>query len=331
MLRTIRILLFLGLLTTGFIGTVVQASDSNIDVLHVDDTINPVLADYIERGINQAEDDNAIACIIQMDTPGGLDSSMRDIIQNIVSSQVPVVIYVSPSGAHAASAGAFITMAGHVAAMAPNTTIGSASPVAIGPEGEMEMSETMEAKVVNDAVALIKSLATTHGRNVEWAEKAVREGISATEQEALELNVIDIVAVDLDDLISQLDGWQVTMLDGTEVTLHTEGATINHVDMSTIEDILYTLSNPNIAFILMSLGMLGIFIELSNPGLVVPGIVGGICLILAFYSLGTLPINYAGLALIGLAFGHFWYTYCGRSYKLSYRLINLICGEVTIV
>ena len=332
MLRTIRILLFLGLITVGFIGIGVQAATSTIDVLNIDDTINPVLVGYIERGIDQAEEDEAIACIIQMDTPGGLDASMRDIIQRIVSAQVPVVIYVSPSGARAASAGTFITMAGHVAAMSPNTTIGAASPVSIGPEGEAEMSETMEAKVVNDAVALIKTLAATHGRNVEWAEKAVREGIAATEQEALELNVIDLVATDLDALISQLDGRQVTMLNEEVITLNTEGATINHIEMSMIEDLLYTVSNPNIAFILLSLGMLGIYIELSNPGLIVPGVVGGTCLIFAFYSLGMLPINYAGLALIGLAFGLFAAEIFTASFGIltTGGVVSLVLGSLIL-
>ena len=306
MLRTIRIALLLGLLTAGFIGIGVHAATSTIEVLHADGTVNPVLASYIDRGIDQAEEEDAVAVVIQMDTPGGLDDSMRDIIQRIVSAEVPVVVYVSPSGARAASAGTFITMAGHVAAMAPTTSIGAASPVAIGSEGEeVEMSETMEAKVVNDAVTLIKGLAATHGRNVEWAEQAVREGIAATEQEALELNVIDIVATDLDDLVLQLDGRQVTMHDGEVITLHTEGAMPNNIEMSTVEDLLYTVSNPSIAFILVSLGMLGVFIELSNPGLIVPGVVGGICLILGFYSLGMLPINYAGLALLGIGFGLF--------------------------
>jgi len=305
MLKAIRLLIPLGLLITGVVGIGVQAATPTIDVLKVEGTITTALVDYIERGIDQAEEDNAVACVIQLDTPGGLDTAMRDIIKKIVSARVPVVVYVSPSGGRAASAGVFITMASHVAAMAPNTAIGAAHPVAIGAEGEAAMSETMEKKVVNDAVAYIKSIAGARGRNVEWAEKAVRESVSATEQEALELNVIDMVATDLDNLVAQLDGWQVTMADERVITLDTEGARLNNIEMSIIESILFAVSNPNIALILMSLGTLGIFIELSNPGLIVPGVVGGICLLLAFYSLGTLPVNYAGLALIGLAFGLF--------------------------
>jgi len=305
MLRIIRILFLLGLFTIASIAIEAQATTPTIDVLHAKGTINPVLVDYIEGGINHAEEGNAIACIIQLDTPGGLDTSMRDIVQDIVNAQVPVVVYVSPSGARAASAGVFITMAAHVAAMAPNTAIGAAHPVAIGAEGEAQMSEAMEEKIVNDAAAYIRSIAEAHGRNMEWAEKAVRESVSATEQEALELNVIDMVAPDLTALVSQLDGWQVTMLDGSVVSLQTQGATINHVEMSWTEDFLYAIADPNIAYMLMSIAMLGIMAEIFNPGLIFPGVVGGISLLLAFYSLGVLPVNYAGILLIVLALGLF--------------------------
>ncbi|MBE9482107.1 MAG: nodulation protein NfeD, partial [Chloroflexi bacterium] len=303
--KFIRILLLLGLIITASTAIQAEAASSRIDVLHAEGVINPVLVDYIERVIEQAEEDNAIACIIQMDTPGGLDTSMRDIVKDIVNARVPVVVYVSPAGARAASAGVFITMAAHVAVMAPNTAIGAAHPVAIGTEGEEGMSETMEEKVVNDAAAYIRSIAEAHGRNMEWAEKAVRESVSATEQEALELNVIDMVAPDLDSLVSQLDGRQVTMLGGNIVTLHTQGATINHIKMNTMEDFLYAISGPNIAYILLSLATLGIMAEIFNPGLIFPGVVGGICGLLAFYSLGMLPVNYAGVLLVVLAFALF--------------------------
>ena len=303
MLRIIRILLLLGLLAIAAMAVGAQAAGPRVDVLHVKGTINPVLANYIMRGIDQAEEDNAIACIIQLDTPGGLDTSMRDIVKNIVSAEVPVVVYVSPAGARAASAGVFVTMAAHVAAMAPNTAIGAAHPVVIGAEGEAQMSEEMAEKVVNDAAAYIRSIAEAQGRNMEWGEKAVRESVSATEQEALELNVIDTVAPDLDSLIAQLDGWQVTMLDGSVVTLHTKGAEINHIEMRPTESFLYTISNPNIAVVLLSLAMLGITVEIFNPGLIFPGVFGGISAFLAAYSLGFLPINYAGIALIALAGG----------------------------
>jgi len=306
MIKIRRILLVLvGLLLAASIAASVQAANPRVDVITIKGTINPVLVDYVKRGIEQAEDTGAEALIIQMDTPGGLDTAMRDIVKEIVNAQVPVVVYVSPSGSRAASAGVFITMASHVAVMAPNTSIGAAHPVSIGADGEQQMSETMEDKILNDASAYIRSIAEAHGRNMEWAEKAVRESVSATEQEALELNVIDMVAPNLDALISQLDGREVTMLDGSVVTLNTHGATIRDVDMSTIEDFLYTIADPNIAYILLSLAMLGIFVEITNPGLIFPGVVGAICFLMAFYALGMLPVNYAGVLLIILAFGLF--------------------------
>jgi len=305
MLKIIRILLLIGLLIAASLAIKVQAASPSIVVLKVKGTINPVLVDYIERGIDRAEEDNATACIIQLDTPGGLDTSMRDIVKDIVNARVPVVVYVSPSGARAASAGVFITMAAHVAAMAPNTAIGAAHPVAMGTEGEAQMSKEMEEKVVNDAAAYIRSIAVAHGRNMEWAEKAVRESVSATEREALELKVIDLVASDLNNLITQLDGRQVTMLDGSVLTLNTQYATINSVNMNTIENFLYTIADPNIAYILLSIAMLGIMAEIFSPGLIFPGIIGAICGLLAFYSLGMLPVNLAGILLIVLAFGLF--------------------------
>ncbi len=304
MSRVVRIILLLGLLIIAAASVAgAQAAGTRIDVLRVEGVINPTLANYIERGITQAEEDGAEACIIQLDTPGGLDTAMRDIIQKMVSSEIPVVVYVSPSGARAASAGVFITMAGHIAAMAPNTAIGAAHPVAIGAEGEAQMSEEMAEKVVNDSAAYIRSIAEAHGRNMEWAEQAVRESVSASEQEAIELNIIDTVATDLDDLLTQLDGWDVTMLDGSIVTLNTTGADINYVDMRATERFLYTISDPNIAVVLLSLATLGIMVEIFNPGLIFPGVFGGISAFLAAYSLGFMPINYAGIALMGLAAG----------------------------
>jgi len=299
------VLALIVLLLATSIATNVQSQGPLIKVLTIKGTINPVLVDYVKRGIDLAEDSGAQALIIQMDTPGGLDTAMRDIIQHIVNSRIPVVVYVAPSGARAASAGVFITMAGHVAVMAPNTAIGAAHPVAIGEEGEAAMSEAMEEKVVNDAAAYIRSIAEAHGRNMEWAEKAVRESVSATEREALELNVIDMIAPDLETLIAQLDGWQITMLNDQQITLQTQGARIDHVEMTTREDFLYTIADPNIAYILLSIAMLGIMVEIFNPGLFFPGIVGGICLLLAFFSLQILPAHWAGVMLIVLAFGLF--------------------------
>jgi membrane-bound serine protease (ClpP class) len=306
MIKIRRILLAVVILLLAIsIASSVQSQSPHIHVLTIKGTINPVLVNYVERGIEEAEDSGAEAIIIQMDTPGGLDTAMRDIVQLIVNARIPVVIYVAPSGARAASAGVFITIAGHVAVMAPNTAIGAAHPVAIGSDGEAQMSEAMEEKIINDAAAYIRSIAEAHGRNMEWAERAVRESVSATEREALDLNVIDMIAPDLDTLITQLDGRQVTMINDQQVTLHTQGVIINDVPMKTIEKFLYAIADPNIAYLLLSVATLGIMVEIFNPGLIFPGVVGGISLLLAFYSLGMLPVNYAGILLIVLAIGLF--------------------------
>ena len=306
MLRVMRLMLVLAalLLASTFV-VEAQTEQSRIDVLKVKGTINPVLVDYIARGIDNAAFEGAQAVIIQMDTPGGLDTAMRDIIQSIVNSRIPVIVYVSPAGARAASAGAYITLSAHVAVMAPNTAIGAATPVSMGGDGEGQMSDEMKAKIINDAIAYIKDLANSHGRNADWAEKAVREGVSATSQEALELNIVDMLAPDLETLIAELDGREVTLLDGSVVTLHTGGAPVNNVLMKVIERFLYAIADPNIAFLLLSIASLGIMIEIFNPGLIFPGIVGAISGILAFYALGQLPVNIAGVLLIVLAFGLF--------------------------
>lgn len=274
------------------------ADAPRILVLEAKGTINPVLAGYIARGISAAESQKAVAVVIQLDTPGGLDSSMRDIVQRINRSSIPVVVYVSPAGARAASAGAFITMASHVAAMAPDTAIGAAHPVA---GGGGQMDETMSAKVTNDAVAYIKSISESRGRNAEWAEKAVRESISSSAEDARQEKVVDLVARDIPSLVEQLDGRHVKLSSG-ETTLNLQGYQLVHENMTTVESFLFAISDPNVAYILLSLAMLGLFLELSNPGAILPGIVGGISLFLALYSLGMLPVNIAGLLLILLAF-----------------------------
>ena len=324
MLRVARILLILigSLLITSIVAEA-QTAGQHIDVLTIKGTINPVLTDYIDRGIEKAEENRATAVIIQMDTPGGLDTAMRDIIQSIVNARIPVVVYVSPAGARAASAGTYITLAAHIAVMAPNTAIGAATPVSLGEGGESQMSEEMKHKVINDAIAYIRDLAESHGRNAEWAEKAVRDGDSVSSREALQLNVVDMISPDLDTLISQIDGRQVTMLGGQVVTLHTSGVPINHVKMNVIENFLYTIADPNIAFLLLSIASLGIMIEIFNPGLIFPGIVGAISGILAFYSLGQLPVNIAGVLLIILAFGLF----IGEALTASFGLFTV--GGVT--
>jgi membrane-bound serine protease (ClpP class) len=310
----------------------IQAQSPHVDVLTIKGTINPVLVDYVKRGVEQAEDSNAQALIIQLDTPGGLDNAMREIIQYIDSSRLPVVVYVSPSGARAASAGLYILQSAHVAVMAPSTATGAATPISMGESGEVQMSDELKAKVMNDAVAYITGHAETHGRNAEWAEKAVREGVSVNEREALDLNVIDMIAPDLETLVARLDGRQVTLLNNQKITLQTQGVTINNVPMQTIEKFLYTIADPNIAYILMSVAMLGIMAEIFNPGLIFPGIVGGICLLLSFYSLGVLPVNYAGVLFIVLAFGLFIGEVLSTSFGLFTvgGVISLVIGSLIL-
>ncbi|MGI5837708.1 MAG: NfeD family protein [Chloroflexota bacterium] len=277
-----------------------SAQGDHVALVQLKGVINPVAASYVERAINQAETDGANVVVIQMDTPGGLDTSMRAIIQRIIGSKVPVVVYVSPPGARAGSAGVYITYSAHIAAMAPNTNIGSAHPVAVGEGGEQQMSETMQDKVTNDAVAYIKSLAQSRGRNVDWAEKAVRESVNVTAQEALELKVIDLVADDISSLLDQIHGREVQLSTG-KTTLNTKDAPIVTIEMSPFESLLHAVSDPTIAYILLSLGTMGLIFELSNPGAILPGVVGGICLLFALFGLGTLPINLAGVLLIAFA------------------------------
>jgi membrane-bound serine protease (ClpP class) len=331
MYRICRLLSIIFIAIIGVLGLALEAGASGptVDVLRVKGTVNPVLADYIDRGIKHAEDTGAKACIIQIDTPGGLDSAMRDIVQDILNSNVPVVVYVSPSGARAASAGAFITISAHIAAMAPDTAIGAAHPVAISTEGE---TTPVEDKVVNDAAAYMRSLAETRGRNIEWAESAVRDSVSATEREARDLNVIDIISPSLNDLLAQLNGRKVTLLDGREVSLETAGVVINYVNMDLGENFLYTIADPNIAYVLLSLATLGLMVEISSPGLIFPGVVGGICLLLAFYALGMLPVNWAGVLLIILAFGLFIaevFT-AGFGALAAGGIISLVLGSVIL-
>jgi membrane-bound serine protease (ClpP class) len=278
-------------------GTSVDTRNA-VNVLTAEGTVSPVMARYIDRGIDAAEDADATAVVVRLDTPGGLSDSMRDIVKRFNESEVPIIAYVSPSGSQAASAGTFITMAAHIAAMAPNTTIGAAHPV--GAAGE-DIEGTLGDKVTNEAAEYIKGIAELRGRNADWAEDAVRRSIAANENEALELDVIDIVATDLDDLLEQADGRTVRPIGG-ETVVHTQGVPIVYNDMSLIENFLSIMSNPDIAFILLSLGMLGIFFELVNPGALFPGVFGAIALLLGFFSLGTLPVNWAGPLLIMLAF-----------------------------
>ncbi len=263
-------------------------------VIEVDGIINPATSKFITESIDQAIEKGAQCLIIQLDTPGGLMESMRLIVKKILTSTIPIIVYVSPSGGRAASAGVFITMAAHIAVMAPGTHIGAAHPVSLG---EGKESKTMSEKIVNDTVSYIKTIAKTRGRNMDWGEKAVRKSVSITEEEALKLNVIDLVSPDLQDLLAKIDG-RVIKFDGVTRTLLTKGVKPRSLEMSWRYRFLDIISNPSIAYILLMLGIYGIFFELSNPGSILPGVVGGIFLILAFYALQMLPISFAGLALI---------------------------------
>ena len=297
-------------------------------VLKVEGVINPALSEYIVKGIDEARKRNAGLIVLRLDTPGGLNSSMRSIIKAMIASRVPVAVYVSPSGARAASAGTFITIASHVAGMAPGTNLGAASPVAVS--GGMD--ETMKKKVTNDAAAYIRSLAQKRGRNADWAEDAVRNGVSIGETAALNKGVIDLIATDQTAFLRALDGRRVAT-DSGEVILRTRGAEIVKWEMGLRQKLLAVLSNPNLAYILMMLGVYGILFEIMNPGAIFPGVVGGICLIVGFYALQVLPINYAGLALILLGIIMFILEVNVVSYgALSIGgAISMILGSVMLI
>ena len=267
-------------------------------VVKISGSINPAVAEYISHEISQANADQEALIVLHMDTPGGLDTSMRQIIKKIQGSQVPVASFVAPSGSRAASAGTFITIASHIAAMAPGTNIGAAHPVnMMGGGGESEQAKTMEHKVVNDAAAYIRSLAQLRNRNEHWAELAVVKSVSISAEEAMRLNVIDLVAADVKALVLAVDGREVQVASGS-VTLKTGNLQIVYHEMNPRQKFLDIISSPNVAYILMMIGMVGLYFELSNPGLVLPGVIGAISLILALYAMQTLPINYAGLLLI---------------------------------
>ncbi len=255
--------------------------------------ISPISSRFISSIIDEATKKGAYLLIIELDTPGGLDTSMREIVKKILNAEIPVVVYVYPKGARAASAGVFITLSAHIAAMAPGTNIGAAHPVSLMGKPD----KTMEEKIVNDAVAYIRALAKDRGRNPDWAEKAVRESVSISSEEALRLGVIDLVAEDLHDLLEKIDGKRVDV-QGKEVVLSTEGVSIKYVKMGFVDLILKYITNPNIAYILLFIGFYGIIGEFSHPGTILPGVVGVISLILAFIAFQALPINYGGIALI---------------------------------
>jgi membrane-bound serine protease (ClpP class) len=270
-------------------------SQPPVHVIEIKGVINPLTASYLDRALAEAEGDEAELLVMRLDTPGGLDSAMRQMTQAILAARVPVVVYVAPTGSRAASAGMFVTLAAHVAAMAPGTNIGAAHPVSLG--GELD--ETMAQKIAQDAAATARALAAQRDRSTEWAERAVLESISMTEAEALERGLIDLVAVDLNDLLAQLDGRAVTTPAGV-VTLRTHGVTMVEVPMNFAERLLHVITDPNIAYLLLILGMYALIIELQTPGFGLPGATGVIALALAFVAFGSLPLNWAGLGLIVL-------------------------------
>ncbi len=271
-------------------------SSNSIYLGELDGVISPASSSYLLRTIKLAEENNALCLIMKLDTPGGLDISMREITKKVLNAEIPVVIYVAPKGARAASAGVFILYASHIAAMAPGTNVGAAHPVNIGEKIDSVMLE----KATNDAVAYLTAIAKERNRNEKWAEKAVRESASIDAETALKLDVCDIIAEDENDLITQLNGW-VIEIKGEKRILNTESSLVKKITMSLKERLLLLLTNPNIAYVLLLLGIYGLFFELRNPGMIFPGVVGGICIILGFYALHLLPVNYAGVALIALS------------------------------
>jgi membrane-bound serine protease (ClpP class) len=320
------LLLLLGLALAGQASG--PAPKGEIYIIPAQGSINPGLGDFILEGIRTAENRHAEALVILLDTPGGLDSTMRQIVQGIINAKMPVIVYVSPKGARAASAGVLITLAAHVAAMAPGTNIGAAHPVSMGMR---EMDKVMGQKVVNDMVAYGQALAAERGRNAAWVEKAVRQSVSITASEALRLQVIDLVAESVSDLLQKVNGRTVTLA-GQARVLNTAGAPVREIAEGLRTRVLKYIGDPNVAYILMMLGLAGLYFELAHPGVVLPGVVGVLCLLLAFFSFQTLPINYIGILLIILAFVLFILEFKVTSYGLLSLsgILSLLLGSMML-
>jgi membrane-bound serine protease (ClpP class) len=297
-MKTLRVYFFLSLLVAG-VSVLAQStnpSTPHVDLITIDGSINPAVDDFIRESIARSKTNGARALIIQLDTPGGLLTSTRTIVKELLSDVVPVIVYVAPSGAGAGSAGVFITLAAHIAAMAPGTNIGAAHPVA---GGGQEVKGVMGEKIENFTASFSESIAQQRGRNTEWAIQAVRKSVSITEKEALKIKVIDLVAKDIDDLLEQAHGRKVD-IEGQKRELALKGARVQRYEMSLKQKVLNTIADPNIAYLLMMAGILGLYMEFAHPGVIFPGVAGAICLLLAFASLQLLPINYTGLALVVL-------------------------------
>ena len=322
--------LFIIPLVGGGLGSsIISAASPRIEILHVEGTILPVVADYIDRGISQAEDEGATVCIIELNTPGGLLGSTDRIVSKIMNADVPIAVYVTPVSAWAASAGTFITLSAHIAAMTPGSTIGAAHPVS---GGGQEIPEDQMKKIVEFSAKWMETIAEKRGRNMEEARLAVTESKSFTDTEALECNLIDLQADSLESLISQINGRRVTLASGVEVTINTTGYGIARNEMTSIEKFLQAISDPNVAYILFTLATIGLITEISNPGLVFPGVAGGISLFLAFYSLGVLNAYWGGIALILLAIGLFIAEYFTTSFGLltAGGVISLVIGSLIL-
>ena len=319
-----------GVVLLAILAACCPSAEAVVFTLEIDDVIHPVIAEYVTRGLEQAEEEGAAAVIIQMSTPGGFDTSMREIIEKILRSKIPVLIFVGPSGARAASAGFFILLSGDLAIMAPGTNTGAAHPV---PLGGGKMDEVMQKKVENDAAAYIRSFVAKRGRNTELAEKGVLESVSFTEEEAREGNLIDGIAQDLNEILTKFDGQEIQRFDGQKQVLQLRDEHLKAIEMTVRQKVLSKVLNPNIALILGLIGLLGLYIEFSNPGLIFPGVAGGVCIFLALVAFNILPINLLGVVLILAAIVFFVLEAKMTSYGLlaSLGIAVMVLGSLILI
>ena len=331
MFKTVSVIIFsciilMSMVVFGIPGKTFAGNE--VVIIELEGPINPGTAMYLLRGLESAEDREAVLAVVRLDTPGGLASSMRTIVKAILNSSIPVAVYVAPRGAGAASAGVMVTVAGHIAAMAPGTNIGAAHPVGAGGK---DIEKTMSDKIVNDMASYARGIGEDKGRNGEWVEKAIRESVSITADEAFEKKVIDLIAEDMDDLLKKLDGKEINLATGKTI-LKTAGLKKIYFEPGFRDRVLQTISDPNIAYILMMIGLAGLYFELAHPGAIFPGVIGAISLILAFFSFQTLPVNYAGLLLIALAIIFFIAEVKVTSYGILSigGLISLTIGSIML-